>query len=98
MNRDFIPRLKTLSSIRTQIIVGFALILGLTLIIVLINFFALQVLRSGIEATVDEAGRVRELSQGIQNEFLLARQQEQLFLENWRGLGFVEGDAEVRRI
>lgn len=81
---------RTLSSIRTQIILGFGLILGLTLIIVVINLFALQVVRSGIEATVDEAGRVRELSQAIQNEFLLARQQEQLFLENWRGLGFEE--------
>lgn len=80
----------TLSSIRTQIIMGFGLILGLTLIIVVINFIALQIVRSGIEATVDEAGRVRELSQAIQNEFLLARQQEQLFLDNWRGLGFEE--------
>jgi putative methionine-R-sulfoxide reductase with GAF domain len=67
---------------------GFGLILGLTLIIVVINFFALQILRSGIEATVDEAARVRELGQAIQNEFLLARQQERLFLDNWRGLGF----------
>ncbi len=81
---------KTLSSIRTQIIMGFGLILGLTLIIVLINFFALQIVRSGIEATVDEASRVRELSQAIQNEFLLSRQQEQLFLDNWRGLGYEE--------
>jgi putative methionine-R-sulfoxide reductase with GAF domain len=62
----------------------------LTLVIVVINFFALQIVRSGIEATVDEAGRVRELSQAIQNEFLLARQQEQLFLDNWRGLGYEE--------
>ncbi|HSG14914.1 MAG TPA: GAF domain-containing protein [Anaerolineae bacterium] len=85
---EFPLKSKTLFSIRTQIILGFGLILGLTLIIVVINFFTLQILRSGIEATVDEAGRVRELSQAIQNEFLLARQQEQLFLDNWRGLGF----------
>ncbi|MGD8584208.1 MAG: GAF domain-containing protein [Chloroflexota bacterium] len=83
-------RSRTWSSIRTQIILGFGLILGLTLVIVVINFFALQIVRSGIEATVDEAGRVRELSQAIQNEFLLARQQEQLFLDNWRGLGYEE--------
>ena len=91
---EFPLKLKTLSSIRTQIILGFGLIIGLTLIIVLINFFALQILRSGIEATVDEAGRVQELSQAIQNEFLLARQQEQLFRDNWRGLGFEEASGQ----
>ena len=32
MTSEFPPRLKTLSSIRTQIILGFGLILGLTLI------------------------------------------------------------------
>ena len=97
---------RTWSSIRTQIILGFALILGLTLVIVVINFFTLQIIRSGIEATVDEAGRVRELSQAIQNEFLQARQQEQLFLENWRSLGYdeafkqhvVENDQEAKEI
>jgi GAF domain-containing protein/HAMP domain-containing protein len=94
MTSEFPPKLKTLSSIRTQIILGFGLILGLTLIIVLINFVALQVLRSGIEATVDEAGRVQELSQAIQNEFLLARQQERLFQDNWRGLGFEEASGQ----
>jgi putative methionine-R-sulfoxide reductase with GAF domain len=87
-------KLRTLSSIRTQIIVGFGLILGLTLVIVVVNFFALQTVRLGIEATVEEAGGVRELSQAIQNEFLLARQQEQLFLANWRGLGFEEASEQ----
>ncbi len=85
---EFPAKFKVLASIRTQIIMGFGLILGLTLMIVVINLFVLQILRSNIEATVDQAAGVRELSQGIQNEFLLARQQEQLFLDNWRGLGF----------
>ncbi|UCG25191.1 MAG: GAF domain-containing protein [Chloroflexota bacterium] len=91
---EFLSKSKTLSSIRTQIIMGFGLILGLTLIIVVINFFALQILRSGIEVTVEEAGRVRELGLAIQNEFLLARQEEQLFLDNWRGLGFEDASEQ----
>ncbi len=77
-----------LTSIRTGIILGFGLILGLTLVIVIINFFTLRGLRFNIEATVDEAGLVQELSQDIANEFLLARQEEQAFLQNWRELGF----------
>ncbi|MGD2049060.1 MAG: hypothetical protein PVH03_06175, partial [Chloroflexota bacterium] len=77
-----------LSSIRTQIILGFGLILGLTLIIVAINLLSLRRLEADIRATVDEASRVRELSQEFQNQFLLARQEEKAFLDNWRVLGF----------
>jgi putative methionine-R-sulfoxide reductase with GAF domain len=80
-------RIRT-GSVRTQIIVGFGLILGLTFLIVLINYAALQNVEAGIEATVDEASRVRELGLDIQNSFLLARQEEQLFLGQWRVLGF----------
>jgi putative methionine-R-sulfoxide reductase with GAF domain len=88
MPSDSPLRSRLLSSIRAQIVIGFGLILSLTLILVMINFFALQTVRSGIQATVDEAGKVREYGQTIQNEFLLARQEEKLFLDNWRGLGF----------
>lgn len=77
-----------LTSIRTQIILGFGLILGLTLLIVLINFVALRNVRTGIQETIEQASRIRELSQEFENEFLLARQQEERFLDNWRGLGF----------
>ncbi len=77
-----------LTSIRTQIILGFGIILGLTLIIVVINFFTLRNLQVGIETTVEEASRVRELSQEFQNQFLLARQAEKAFLDDWRRLGF----------
>ena len=47
------------NSIKTQIILGFGIILGLTLLIAIINLVALQVLQSNIEATIQEAGRVR---------------------------------------
>jgi GAF domain-containing protein len=84
-----LERLK-LTSIRNQIILGFGLMLGLTLIIVAINLLSLQRLEADIKATVDEASRVRELSQEFQNQFLLARQEEKAFLDNWRSLGFEE--------
>ena len=48
-----------LTSIRNQIILGFGLMLGLTLIIVAINLLSLQRLEADIKATVDEASRVR---------------------------------------
>lgn len=82
-----LERLK-LTSIRNQIILGFGLMLGLTLIIVAINLLSLRKLEVVIKATVDEASRVRELSQEFQNQFLLARQEEKAFLDNWRSLGF----------
>lgn len=77
-----------LNSIRTQIILGFGLILGLTLIVVAINLLSLRNLEADIEQTIDEASRVRELSQEFQNQFLLARQEEKAFLDNWRSQGF----------
>ena len=88
MNRKFSLRSLRLSSIRVQIVLGFGLILGLTLLIVLFNFFSIRTLESRVQATVEEASLIRELSLEIQNEFLLARQEETNFLENWRAVGF----------
>ncbi len=88
MTEESSNRRLQLNSIRTRIILGFGIILGLTLIIVIINFSALQGLQTDIEASVDEAGQVQELSQYIANKFLLARQAEQAFLESWREDGF----------
>jgi len=76
------------NSIKTQIILGFGIILGLTLLIAVINLVALQILQTNIEATIQEASRVRELSQEFENQFLLARQEEKAFLDNWRILGY----------
>ncbi len=76
------------NSIKTQIILGFSIILSLTLLIAVINLVALQVLQTNIEATIQEASRVRELSQEFENQFLLARQEEKAFLDNWRTLGY----------
>lgn len=76
------------TSIRSQIILGFGLILGLTLLIVLINYLALRNVQADIQSTVNEAIRVRERGLEIQNQFLLARQAEQQFLAEWRPVGF----------
>jgi GAF domain-containing protein len=93
MNRNFSLRSIRLSSIRVQIVLGFGLILGLTLLIVLFNYFSIRTLESRIQTTVEEASRIRELSLEIQNEFLLARQEETGFLENWRAIGFEVAEA-----
>lgn len=94
MKSNFSLESLRLTSIRTQIILGFGLILTLTLIIVIINFVALQILQAGIQSTVEQASRIRELSQEFENQFLLARQQEDQFLTNWRALGFDRAKEE----
>ena len=93
MKRKFSLWSLRLSSIRVQIVLGFGLILGLTLFIVLFNFFSIRTLESRIQATVEEASLIRELSLEIQNDFLLARQEETNFLENWRAIGFEEAKS-----
>jgi len=90
MLQRYMPTSFRLWSVRTQIILGFGVILGLTLLIVLVNFFALRNLQAGIQATVEEAVRLREIGLETENQFLLARKEEREFLENWRGLGFEE--------
>jgi signal transduction histidine kinase/HAMP domain-containing protein len=74
--------------IRTQLILGFGLILALNLISVVIGYLSLRYLQTGVQSTLEQAGRIRELSLEVENEFLLARGTETSFLTDWRSLGF----------
>ncbi|MBE7472776.1 MAG: hypothetical protein DPW09_12050 [Anaerolineae bacterium] len=76
------------TSIRTLLGLGFGLILVLNLISAIIGYLTLRNLQTGVQITLDEATRVRELSLEVENEFLLARANEASFLTGWRSLGF----------
>ena len=78
------------SSIRTQLLGGFGLILTLALAIALISYLSLQSLQTSIETNLEDATQIRELSLEIENEFLQARQAESNFLAEWRIIGFEE--------
>ena len=81
-------------SIRSQLVLGFGLILILALVIAIIGYQSLQSLRTSVQTTLEEASQIRELSLEIENEFLLARQDESSFLATWRSLGFEAAQAE----
>ncbi len=74
--------------VRTQLIGGFGLILALNLISVVIGYLSLRYLQTGVQSTLAQASRIRELSLEVENEFLLAREAETSFLTGWRSLGF----------
>ncbi|MEM7347383.1 MAG: GAF domain-containing protein, partial [Chloroflexota bacterium] len=85
--------LNRLSSIRAQLIIGFGLILVLALIIAIIGYVSLTTVQANTERTINEASQIRELSLKVENEFLLARQNEVQFLEAWRTIGFETAKA-----
>ncbi len=82
------PAPRWLTSLRTQLALGFALILLLNLITAVIGFLSLRNLRANTNATLEAAAHLHELSLATQGEFLLARQSEAAFLADWRALGF----------
>ncbi len=84
---------RPLYSIRFFLMLGFAVILGLSLLIALIGYISLRNLQDSIELALNEAVRVRNFSLQIENDFLNARQYEAAFLDNWRLLGFDEAEA-----
>lgn len=81
-------------SIRSQLVLGYGLMLVLSLVIAVIGYQSLQNLRTSVQTTLDEASRIRELSLEIEVEFLQARQEESNFLAAWRSLGFERARAE----
>jgi anti-anti-sigma regulatory factor/HAMP domain-containing protein len=83
-----------LAFIRTQLFLGMGGILLLSLFIAVIGYWSLSSFRLGLHTTVEEANRVRELSLEIENCFLLARQDEIRFLDNWRSMGFETASEE----
>ncbi|MBC8336506.1 MAG: hypothetical protein ISR59_10180 [Anaerolineales bacterium] len=81
-------------SIRSQLVLGFGLILILALVIAIIGYQSLQSLRTSVQTTLEEASQIRELSLEIENVFLQARQDESGFLATWRSLGFEAAQVE----
>jgi signal transduction histidine kinase len=90
MNHLTKPR--PLQSIRFFLMIGFAVILGLSLLIALIGYISLQNLQNSTEVALNQAVQIRNFSLQIQNDFLHARQYEADFLDNWRILGFDEAE------
>ncbi|HRF96714.1 MAG TPA: hypothetical protein PLZ51_16015, partial [Aggregatilineales bacterium] len=57
-----LPQKRKLGSIRFFLFLGFAVILGLSLLIAIIGYMSLQNLQSSVETALDEAMRLRDLS------------------------------------
>lgn len=93
-SRSSSQSVRRLYSIRTQLIIGFGLILSLVLISAVIGYLSLRNLQVNIETSLNEATRVRELSLEFKNEFLIARQNEAEFLTRWRALGFDAAESK----
>ncbi|HET7089295.1 MAG TPA: GAF domain-containing protein [Anaerolineae bacterium] len=84
------PRVKSArrpAPIRTQLFVGFGLILVLALLIAVIGYVSLRSLQWGTQATIEQAEHIRQLSLAIERDFLSARQSEARFLNSWRSIG-----------
>jgi len=77
-----------LGTIRTQLILGFGLLLILALVIAVIGYMSLRSLQSSLESTLEVASRARELSLEFTNEFFEARQAESTFMVSWQVLGY----------
>ncbi|MDZ4670150.1 MAG: hypothetical protein SH821_04705, partial [Phototrophicales bacterium] len=83
-----IGKKRQLRSIRFFLLLGFAVILGLSLLIAVIGYISLRNLQTSSESALNEAVRIRDFSLQLENDFLSARQYEANFLDNWRLLGF----------
>jgi GAF domain-containing protein/HAMP domain-containing protein len=81
-------------SIRSQLILGFGLILILVVVIAITAYLNLFSIRTGITVSLEKAVRLRELSQELEDAFLLARESEASFLATWRAIGFEAAQAE----
>ena len=84
---------RPLQSIRFFLMLGFAAILGLSLLIAIIGYMSLRNLQNSTEVALNEVVQIRNFSLQIENDFLSARQYESDFLDNWRILGFDESET-----
>jgi GAF domain-containing protein/HAMP domain-containing protein len=75
-------------SIRALLVLGTGLLLLLASLIAVSGYLSLRQLQIGIQTTLEQASRIRELGLTMENEFLLARQEEANFLARWRSIGF----------
>jgi GAF domain-containing protein len=87
-------RATRLNSIRAQLLLGFSLILGLALVSAVIGYVSLQSVQRVTTVNLQQANALRERSQKLENEFLLARQNESAFFERWREIGVDAAVAE----
>ncbi|MGP1381938.1 MAG: ATP-binding protein [Thainema sp.] len=79
-----------MTSIRTQMLLGFGAILLFNGISTAIGYLSLQRLKTSAQTNLEYAAQIRELSLEIRNEFLIARQYEESFLNRWRTAEFQE--------
>lgn len=87
-------RLQWFKTIRAQLMLGFGLILLLHGLSAAIGYGSLQQLRHRSQTTLDNAAQLRELSLELNNNFLMARQAEEAYFDNWQG-GNVSAQAQV---
>lgn len=69
-------------------LLGFGAILLFNGISTAIGYLSLQRLRASTQTKLEHAAQIRELSLDIRNEFLIARQYEESFLNRWRTAEF----------
>lgn len=81
-------RVYGLTSIRSQMMLGFGIILLFNGISATIGYLSLQRLQANTRTALEQAAQIRELSLEVRNEFLLARQYEESFLTQWHTTGF----------
>ena len=67
---------------------GAGVILALAVVIALVGYFSLRRLQTGVQTTLQEASQIRNASQGIDSNFLLARQDEASFAADWPSIGY----------
>jgi putative methionine-R-sulfoxide reductase with GAF domain len=79
-----ISRTTFFSSIRTRIIAGVGAILLLSLIIIVISYLTIETVENGMEDMLENEGVIRDLSVEVENNYLVARQSEADFLNNWQ--------------
>jgi len=75
-------------SIQTQLLLWTGAILALALVIALMGYVSLRQLQTGVQTTLQEASQIRNASLGVDNSFLLARQDEASFMADWPSMGY----------
>jgi len=86
------PR-RIFGSIRSQLGLGFGLMLFLATVIAVIGIQSLQNLTK-VQTKLEEANQIRRLNLEFETEFLQAHQAESNFLATWRSLGFEAAQTE----
>ncbi|WP_420628827.1 GAF domain-containing protein [Candidatus Leptofilum sp.] len=78
------------SSIRAQLRLGMGIIFFVLILVTFLNILVLLNIRSTLGVDINDANQLQVLSNQMQSEFLLARQNEANILTTWRSVGFSE--------